>query len=139
VVTFGDPFNGAPIKDYNGPIEILCNKNDYVCTGNFELAPAHLSYGFDSSATIGQKKLLEMAKGGGDSKCCHPPPAPPIPSPEEWQQSIKENGGKIPKAKPGTTIDQWGQALSASHGKVPEYSARTALQEYSKRDVGVKW
>jgi len=74
VVTFGDPFNGAPIKGYNGPIAIFCNKGDGVCTGNFELAPSHISYGFDTSAGLGQKKLFEMAaqasrggSGGGGS------------------------------------------------------------------------
>jgi hypothetical protein len=69
VVTFGDPFNGAPIKGYSGPIATFCNKGDGVCTGNFELAPSHISYGFDTSAGLGQKKLLEMAaqasRGGG--------------------------------------------------------------------------
>jgi hypothetical protein len=122
VVTFGDPFNGAPIKGYNGPIEILCNADDNVCTGNFEAAASHLSYGIDNSAKIGQKKLLEMAKGGGDNKCCQPTDSPPIPTPEEWKHSIQANGGKVPKAKPGTTIDQWGQALASSHGKVPDYA-----------------
>jgi len=70
VVTFGDPFNGAPIKGYNGPIAIFCNRGDGVCSGNFELAPSHLSYGMDTSTTLGQKKLFEFAaaasrSGGG--------------------------------------------------------------------------
>jgi len=65
IVTFGDPFNGSPVKGWNGPIKIFCNSGDGVCTGNFELAASHLSYGMDSSAGSAQRALLAMAAGGG--------------------------------------------------------------------------
>jgi hypothetical protein len=61
VITFGDPFNGAVIKGYNGPIEIFCNTGDGVCTGNFEVGTAHMSYG-SGTAKSAQKKLLEWSK-----------------------------------------------------------------------------
>lgn len=92
-----------------------------MCTGNFEVAGAHMSYGSTSAASA-KKKLLDMARGGGDNNCCHPPPLPALPSPEQWEQTINANGGKIPKARPGTTVDQWAQAVSVSAGKVPEYA-----------------
>lgn len=83
VVTFGDPFNGAPIKGYSGPIAIFCNKGDGVCTGNFELATSHLSYGMDTSAGLGQKKLLEFAaKVGGSGGGAASFPAPKGGSPK---------------------------------------------------------
>jgi len=79
----------------------------------------------DGSAGLGQKALLEMAAGRGNDDCCHPKAVPPLPSPESWAQSIKANGGKIPKPKPGTTIDQWGAAIAASAGgKIPEFSVK---------------
>jgi hypothetical protein len=90
------------------------------------VALGHLSYGADSSAGLAQKKLLEMAKGGGDSECCHPPENPPLPSPELWAQTLKANGGKPPKPKSGTTIDQWAQAISVSNGGIPQYSQKRA-------------
>lgn len=45
VVTFGDPFNGAPIKGYSKPIQTYCAQGDEVCDGEFEISLAHLSYG----------------------------------------------------------------------------------------------
>jgi len=63
VVTFGDPFSGAPIKGWNGPIKTLCNSGDTVCGGNFEIAASHLSYGMDTSAGLGQMALLGMVGG----------------------------------------------------------------------------
>lgn len=126
VVTFGDPFNGAPIKGYNGPIAIFCNSGDGVCTGNFELAGSHLSYGVDGSAGQAQKKLLEMARGGGDNSCCRPRPEIPLPSPEQWARTIKANGGKPPKAQKGTSIDAWAQAILDSNGGIPRYSQSTS-------------
>jgi len=65
VVTFGDPFSGATIKGWSGPIKVLCNSGDTVCGGNFEIAASHLSYGMDTSAGLGQAALLGMASGGG--------------------------------------------------------------------------
>jgi hypothetical protein len=78
----------------------------------------------DSSAGLAQKELLKMAKGGGDSKCCHPANPPPLPSPELWAKTLKANGGKAPKPKAGTTIDQWAQAISVSNGGIPQYTAK---------------
>jgi hypothetical protein len=67
---------------------------------------------------------MEMASGGGDNSCCHPKPLTPMPTPEEWEASIRANRGKIPKARAGTSLDQWSQALANSHGKVPQYSEK---------------
>jgi Cutinase len=128
VITFGDPFNGAPIKGYDGPIEIYCAPDDGVCSGNFEVTAGHLSYLVDSTIPKAKNKLIEMANGGGDSKCCHPRPVPAPPSPAAWEQSIKANGGKIPKAKPGTTIEQWEDALIKSNGGIPQYSQRNQIE-----------
>jgi hypothetical protein len=63
VITFGDPFQGAPIKGYNGPIETFCKVNDGVCGGNFELSAAHLSYPLDNSVTDAKAKLKQFAAG----------------------------------------------------------------------------
>jgi len=41
---FGDPFQGAKIRGYNGEIVTYCNAGDNVCTGNFEVTASHLSY-----------------------------------------------------------------------------------------------
>jgi hypothetical protein len=127
VITFGDPFNGAPIKGYNGPVEIYCAPGDGVCTGNFELTTSHLAYIFDSTVATAKKKLLDMASGKGDDNCCHPPPPPKLPSPQAWAQSIAANGGKVPTAKPGTPIEDWADALGKSNGKVPKYSVGTKI------------
>jgi hypothetical protein len=72
-----------------------------------------------------------MARGGGDNKCCNPPPSPPLPSPEQWAQSIAANGGRVPKARPGTTIAQWSQAVAQSNGKVPMYSQKFTSELHS--------
>lgn len=61
VITFGDPFQGAPIKGYTGPIETFCKVADGVCGGNFELSTAHLSYPLDNSVTEAKAKLLKWA------------------------------------------------------------------------------
>jgi hypothetical protein len=61
VVTFGDPFQGAPIKGYTGPITTYCKVADGVCGGNFELSAAHLSYPFDSSVAEAKADLKKMA------------------------------------------------------------------------------
>ncbi|TID26984.1 hypothetical protein E2P81_ATG01443 [Venturia nashicola] len=59
VLVFGDPFQGAPIKGYNGPIITYCNEGDYVCTGNFVVGAAHLSYtGSTAMAAIRELKKL---------------------------------------------------------------------------------
>ncbi|QDS70627.1 hypothetical protein FKW77_000671 [Venturia effusa] len=61
VVVFGDPFQGAPIKGYSGPIITYCNTGDYVCTGNFVVGAAHLSYTGSATATA----IREMKKLAG--------------------------------------------------------------------------
>jgi hypothetical protein len=58
VVTFGDPFQGAPIKGYTGPIHTFCNDGDYVCTGNFVVGAAHLSY----TGSVAAQAIREMTK-----------------------------------------------------------------------------
>jgi hypothetical protein len=119
-MTFGDPFNGSPIKGYKGPIEIYCAPGDGVCTGNFELVGAHLSYVTDGTIASAKKRLLELANGQGDDKCCHPKAVPAPPTPEQWASTIKLNGGKIPVAPKGTTVDQWAEAISKSAGGLPK-------------------
>ncbi|KAF2415659.1 alpha/beta-hydrolase [Tothia fuscella] len=61
VVTFGDPFQGAPIKGYTGPIKTFCKIDDGVCGGNFELSAAHLSYPFDISISEAKAELKKWA------------------------------------------------------------------------------
>jgi len=63
VVVFGDPFQGAPIKGYSGPILTYCKKGDGVCGGNFEISGSHLSYGGgDTTQAIAEMKRI--AAGG---------------------------------------------------------------------------
>jgi cutinase len=109
VITFGDPFNGANIAGYNGSIAIFCRQGDGVCTGNFEVAASHMAYSGDVKAA--QKKLLEMAKGTFDDKCCKPRPQVELPSPEGWKKVLDCNGGKVPKGKQGTSVDKWEQTI----------------------------
>jgi hypothetical protein len=64
VITFGDPFQGAKIKGYDGPIHTYCKTDDGVCTGNFVVGLAHLSYtGADTRDAIAQIKKMAAAKG----------------------------------------------------------------------------
>jgi hypothetical protein len=58
VVTFGDPFQGAKIKGYDGPILTYCNAGDSVCTGNFVIGAAHLSY----TGSVAMQALKDMKK-----------------------------------------------------------------------------
>jgi len=45
VVTFGDPFNGAPVKDFPYEhIKVFCSAADGVCQGQFKITAAHLAY-----------------------------------------------------------------------------------------------
>lgn len=53
VVVFGDPFDGAPIKGYSGPIKTYCATGDDVCEGEFVITAAHLSYvGADTTNAV---------------------------------------------------------------------------------------
>lgn len=53
VVTFGDPFNGAPIKGYSKAIQTYCAQGDEVCDGLFQISLAHLSYvGVDTTEAV---------------------------------------------------------------------------------------
>lgn len=117
--------NGAPIAGYKGPIQVYCAPGDGVCTGNFEVAAAHLSYTLDGTVAKAKANLLDMASGKGDQSCCNPPHIQPLPSPEVWAKSIQANGGKVPKSKAGTTVEQWAQALGESNGNVPKYTVGT--------------
>jgi hypothetical protein len=65
-VTFGDPFQGSPIKGYKGPIKTFCKVDDGVCGGNFELSVAHLAYPFDG-ITINEAKT-QLAKWAAELK-----------------------------------------------------------------------
>jgi len=45
VVVFGDPFNGAPIKDFPSEnIKTYCMAGDGVCQGKFVITASHLAY-----------------------------------------------------------------------------------------------
>ncbi|KAF1814226.1 cutinase, partial [Eremomyces bilateralis CBS 781.70] len=45
VVTFGDPFNGSPIADFDSSkIKIFCSSSDGVCKGEFSISLGHLGY-----------------------------------------------------------------------------------------------
>jgi len=52
VVTFGDPFIGANIGQYSGPVHVFCMTDDGVCDGQINIGLAHLSYGMDISAAV---------------------------------------------------------------------------------------
>lgn len=43
-MTFGDPFQGAKIKGYNGPILTYCNPGDLVCSRNLIVTKPHMSF-----------------------------------------------------------------------------------------------
>jgi hypothetical protein len=58
VVVFGDPFEGAKIKGYDGPILTYCNAGDSVCTGNFVISASHLSY----TGSVAQQAVAAMKK-----------------------------------------------------------------------------
>ncbi|TID25809.1 hypothetical protein E2P81_ATG03598 [Venturia nashicola] len=60
VLAFGDPFQGAKIKGYDGPILTYCNEGDAICTGNFDISAAHLAY-TGSTAQTAIKELLKLA------------------------------------------------------------------------------
>ncbi|KAF2397846.1 cutinase-domain-containing protein [Trichodelitschia bisporula] len=45
IVVFGDPFNGAPVKDFPSEnVKTFCAAGDGVCQGKFIISGAHLSY-----------------------------------------------------------------------------------------------
>lgn len=47
MLTYGDPFCGAPIGQYSGPVHVFCLDGDGVCNGQFDITLQHLSYGMD--------------------------------------------------------------------------------------------
>jgi len=64
VVVFGDPFNGAPIKDF--PIENIktyCAAGDGVCKGEFKISASHLAY--VGTSTSGAVKWMNERVAGG--------------------------------------------------------------------------
>jgi len=63
VVAWGDPFQGAPIKGYNGPILTYCASDDMVCTGNFVIGFTHLAYSAGNSVQLGAKAMMDIAAG----------------------------------------------------------------------------
>jgi len=45
IVTFGDPFNGAPVADFDySKIKIYCTSSDGVCKGELAISLGHLAY-----------------------------------------------------------------------------------------------
>lgn len=65
---FGDPFNGAPIKGYDGPRRTICNEGDLVCNGLPEIRPAHLDYERRTNEAATYLNGLQVAAAGvGDS------------------------------------------------------------------------
>jgi hypothetical protein len=60
-VTYGDPFNGAPVKGWNGPIKTFCRSSDAVCTGQFKIGTAHLAYSGSSDVSEGAEWLVQVA------------------------------------------------------------------------------
>jgi hypothetical protein len=92
---FGDPFQGAKIKGYNGEIVTFCNAGDNVCTGNFEVTASHLSYSTGSSISAFHRLSTAYfsRKGSGSPASAAPdansgssgegiPKAPKRPSPK---------------------------------------------------------
>jgi len=63
VVVWGDPFQGAPIKGYSGPIMTYCASGDDVCTGNFVIGFTHLAYAAGYSVQQGAKAMMDIAAG----------------------------------------------------------------------------
>ncbi|PGH00061.1 hypothetical protein AJ79_08332 [Helicocarpus griseus UAMH5409] len=63
LVVFGDPFNGAPIKEFDSSkIKTFCHEGDGVCSGQFGITFEHLTYAFrDTPAAI---EWMEQAVGG---------------------------------------------------------------------------
>ncbi|KAK2789416.1 hypothetical protein FQN52_006280 [Onygenales sp. PD_12] len=63
VVVFGDPFNGAPIRDFDSSkIKTFCHEGDGVCSGQFEITLEHLTYSIlDTREAI---QWIEQAAGG---------------------------------------------------------------------------
>jgi len=153
VVTFGDPFNGAPIKGYKGPIAIFCNHGDGVCTGNFELAGSHLSYGFDTSAKLAQKKLLDFAANPGSATSSSTSLDDDIPPVAATPKGGKAKGGKAKggKGKGGGVKDRRLRArdprsylepiLSQESGTIPvkALSERTSRERKAKGTLNAKW
>lgn len=63
VVVWGDPFQGAPIKGYSGPILTYCASGDDVCTGNFVIGFTHLAYAAGSTVQLGARAMMDIAAG----------------------------------------------------------------------------
>jgi len=64
VVAWGDPFQGAPIKGYSGPILTYCASGDAVCTGNFVIGATHLAYSAGTTVQQGAKEMMAISKAG---------------------------------------------------------------------------
>ncbi|KAF2667083.1 cutinase-domain-containing protein [Microthyrium microscopicum] len=62
ILVYGDPFNGAKVKGWDGPIKTFCRESDAVCTGAFKIGTAHLSYSLSSDVTNGLAWLIKTAK-----------------------------------------------------------------------------
>ncbi|KAK2808598.1 hypothetical protein FQN50_004630 [Emmonsiellopsis sp. PD_5] len=63
VVVFGDPFNGAPIRDFDSSkIKTFCHDGDGVCSGQFKITLDHLTYSMlDTREAI---RWIEQTAGG---------------------------------------------------------------------------
>jgi len=60
LVLYGDPMNGADVKGIdNNRVKTICNSNDGVCKGEFNITAGHMSYSSDGKSV---KAGIEFAK-----------------------------------------------------------------------------
>jgi hypothetical protein len=62
ILTFGDPFNGAKIRGWNGPIKIFCRPTDAVCGGEFKIGAGHMAYISSTEPTQGATWLKSLGR-----------------------------------------------------------------------------
>ncbi|RKF60244.1 putative cutinase 5, partial [Erysiphe neolycopersici] len=73
IVMFGDPLNGAPIRNYN-PRKVLtiCHRGDKICDGKPIVLPSHLTYSRDAhyAADFAMNTLARKGIRGYDHTYC---------------------------------------------------------------------
>lgn len=62
ILTFGDPFNGARVRGYSGPIKIFCRPTDAVCGGEFKIGAGHMAYLSSNEPTQGATWLKGLGR-----------------------------------------------------------------------------